>query len=114
MQQDQIGYTTELDSLYVSALKGVVDEQSFGLFLIEWRYWLDADVKKLKGESWGQIAPLIKDCSTEGVVPEDKHDQAIALLMPEKIFRVSIEAHRFGVPWGCAYLRLKEMKRIKY
>ena len=77
-------------------------------------YRNDLDIKKLKGESWGQIAPLIKDCRTEGVVPEDKHDQAIALLMPEKIFRVSIEAHRFGVPWGCAYLRLKEMKKIQY
>ncbi len=95
-------------------MKKVVDEESFGRFLIEWRYWLDDGIKKMKGERWAKLAPLIKDCQTEGLESKDKHNQALALLMPEKIFRVSIEAIRFGVPWGCAYLRLKEMKIIKY
>ena len=35
-----------------------------------------------------------------------------AVLIPELLFRVSIVAMEFGAPWGCAYIRLREMGRI--
>lgn len=35
-----------------------------------------------------------------------------SLLLPEIMFKVSIVASKFGAPWGCAYLRLKEMGKL--
>lgn len=35
-------------------------------------------------------------------------DKYAAILMPEVMFRVSLVAQQFKVPWGCAYIRLKE------
>ncbi len=31
-----------------------------------------------------------------------------AVLMPEELIKVSMVAMKYQVPWGCAYLRLKE------
>ena len=34
------------------------------------------------------------------------------VMLPEILFRVSMVAERFKVPWGCAYIRLKDVGRI--
>jgi len=36
-----------------------------------------------------------------------------AVLMPEVLFRVGIVAEEYKVPWGCAYLRLREVGQLK-
>lgn len=36
-----------------------------------------------------------------------------AVIMPEILFRVSITALQYGVPWGCAFIRMKEAGLIK-
>ncbi|MPZ71416.1 MAG: hypothetical protein GEU71_18120 [Actinobacteria bacterium] len=35
------------------------------------------------------------------------------VLMPEIMFRVEIVATQFHVPWGCAYIRLRELGHLK-
>lgn len=114
MKPENIGYMTQLDDDYGAALKAVIDGESFASFLAEYSYWLDDEVKELKPEDWNRVEPLLLDMRTEGVEPEEKHNIAIALLMPSKIFRVSIFAAEFCVPWGCAYIRAKECNVIKY
>ncbi len=114
MKPEEVGYITELDSEYTAAIKEIHDHASFEAHLKRFEYWLDEDIKKMTGPDWDWLASLVKDCQTQGVEPEDKHSPAISLLMPERIFRVSMEAVRFKVPWGCAYIRLKEEKLIKY
>lgn len=35
-----------------------------------------------------------------------------AVLMPEVMLKVGMIAAQFGAPWGCAYIRLKEMGKL--
>lgn len=114
MKPEDVYYTTDLDLDYVKALKEVCDGESLVLFLAQWGYWLDDCTKALKAEDWETLKPLMDDCRTEGVWPEEKHNVAMALIMPKRIMRVSITADHFKVPWGCAYIRMKEEKVIKY
>lgn len=37
-----------------------------------------------------------------------------AVLLPELLVRVGAVAARFHVPWGCAFLRLRDAKRIQF
>jgi len=39
-------------------------------------------------------------------------DKFMAILMPDIMFRVSMTAEQFKVPWGLAYIRLKGAGRI--
>lgn len=36
-----------------------------------------------------------------------------AVLMPEILIRVGIVAHTYGVPWGCAYIRMRDEGMIQ-
>jgi len=36
-----------------------------------------------------------------------------ALMLPEALVKIGVVAQRFGVPWGCAYLRLKETGNLR-
>ena len=114
MKPEDVGYMTELDRDYAKALKEVCDGETLVKFLTQWAYWLDETTKVLKAEDWETLKPLLDDCCTEGVEPEEKHNVAMALIMPERLIRVSMTANHFGVPWGCAYIRMKEEKVIKY
>jgi hypothetical protein len=114
MRPEEVTYTTDLDRQYVAVVKGINSPEKLEKLLADWGYWLDDEVKELKAEDWPSLKPLIDDCRTEGVWPEKKHDVAIALLMPKRIINVSFIAHYFGVPWGCAYIRMKEEKSINY
>ena len=121
MKPEDVGYITSLDIDYVEALQRInpndtspaVCDQFQGL-LDRWAYWLDDATKILKGKDWVWLAPLVADCKKESVVAEKKHDPAIALTMPGRIFRISIIANQFKAPWGCAYIRLKEEGKIDY
>lgn len=114
MKPEEVGYTTELDRDYAKELRSVCDGASLAEFVSRWGYWLDDSAQKLTAADWPGIAPLLEDCRTEGVEPEERHTIAINLLMPEKIIKISMAANHFGVPWGCAYIRMKEEKMIKY
>lgn len=36
------------------------------------------------------------------------------VLLPELMLHVGMVAQHFGAPWGCAFLRLKDFKRIQF
>lgn len=112
VRPEDVHYTTELDTQYAKELQGITSTKDLRAFLKRWEYWLDEDTKKLN--DWDSLKPLIADCRKESVVPEEKHDPAMFLLMPERIFKVSITANHFKAPWGCAYKRMKDMNAIDW
>lgn len=114
MKPEDIRYLTELDNDFALALRQIMGISSFKMFLDEWGYWLDDETKKLKPEDWEWLAPLVADCRNERIVPEEKHRPAMALTMPRKLMEVSIRAHQFGVPWGCAYIQMKKAGIISF
>lgn len=71
----------------------VVESMSDGDF-IDWRAALQ---KERKGIFMG----------------EDAAARFMPVLLPEVMFRISEVAHRFKVPWGLAYCRLKDVGRLK-
>jgi len=114
MKPESIGYTTQLDEIFVEALKQIKNDEDFEIFLNKWNYWLDDASKILHGSDWKWMEPLIAECRKENIVPEDKHIPAMVLLMPERILNVSLVACQFCAPWGCAYIRMKEAGSISY
>lgn len=111
MKPKDISYITELDELYAKELKAIKNTDEFKTFLEKWEYWLDESTKKLK--DWELIKPLIADCR-KNVSLRKKHEPIVFLLMPERIFTVSIVANRFLAPWGCAYIRMQQEGQIDY
>ena len=119
-EEIKIGYQTELDRDFAKDLyeiEPITSEAAcsqFQGFIDKWQYWLDDESKELEGKDWIWLCGLVQDCRKESLSPEEKHLPAMALLMPEKILKVSIIKSKFHVPWGCAYIRMKEEGVIKY
>ena len=109
MLPETVGHHTELDASYAEDLKKVKNNLQFYSHLKRWQYWLDEDTKNLKGTDWQWISPLLEDCRNEMCCPSDLHTPAIKLAMPEKIVYVTMVANEFNIPWGAAYLRLREV-----
>jgi hypothetical protein len=106
---------TELDTEFSKDLKKVKTIDDFGEFQKKYYYWLDLETQILNKEDWEWIKPLMRDIRPGSkVIPDSRYDPAINLAMPEKIFRISIIALEFKVPWGCAYLTLKNRNEIDY
>lgn len=112
MRPEDISYITELDELYAKELKAIKNTCEFKVFLKKWDYWLDESTKKLK--NWERIKSLIADCRKENAEFEKKHEPIALLLLPERIFKISIIACQFSAPWGCAYIRMREEGQIDY
>ncbi len=113
MSMTDSDFTKDLRDINPISINQATMDQFQG-FLDKWDYWLDEETKRLSGIDWAWLAPLVEDCRKESVVPTKKHDPAIALTMPEKLIKVTITAGKFGVPWGCAYIRMKEEGMVDY
>ncbi|MEK0371174.1 MAG: hypothetical protein QQN55_08490 [Nitrosopumilus sp.] len=98
----EIGYRTELDENYADELKAVNTQGEFEIFIEKWADWLDDSTKNLK--NWDK--KRLDKARRKRVEPFDV--EMCALLMPIKIIKVSMVASRFHVPWGTAYIRMKE------
>ena len=44
---------------------------------------------------------------------EELAEKVATILMPEVMFKCSMVALQFKAPWGCAFIRLKELGKIK-
>lgn len=109
-----IDYHTELDREYAEDLKKVKTGLDFFGFRKRWLYWLDHEVKGLDWRDWRWVYPLLEECRDEMCCPSEKHRIAMKLAMPEKIIYVSMVANEFKIPWGAAYIRLRERGIISY
>ncbi len=114
IKPEDIGHQTDLDREYAIALKNVKNQAEFGAFLQKYDYWLDDVSRSIKSEDWPNIKPLLDDIRKDKIIPEEKHEAVIMLAMPAKIFTVSIYALQFKVPWGTAYIKLRELGKIDY
>jgi len=110
MKPTEITHTTQLDQLYADALGKVADNKSFERFKADWGYWVSDKVKNMIWSN--KLKNIIKHKKTFVHKPTD-----IAiwdLLLPERIFKVSMVAIQFYAPWGTAYKRMQEEKHIDY
>lgn len=111
MKPVDVGYIDQCDEDYVQALREsrtlselqrAVDKYRF---VAEDAYsivvsWTPSDFKAFK-KWWAEEA--------KGEFQGEKSAEIWGtVLMPDKLFRVSIVAKQFNTPWGCAYIRMKE------
>lgn len=108
MKPEDIGYMTEIPEIYSAALKSVTNQDEYDQFVREWLYWLDIPVPAV----WDEIAPQLALGRVDG--EHEPSDAAVHLLIPHKIMKVAIVAMECHCPWGCAYIRMKEMGMIKF
>ena len=79
MKAENVTYLSDYTSEYVDDLKSISTPEQFSIFLRKWDYWLDLEVKELAGADWTWMEQLVKDCRTDGLIPEEKHEIAIQL-----------------------------------
>jgi hypothetical protein len=109
-----ITYISEQDRDYVKSLKAARTVDALKSHVTAW--------KQLASDAYEQTtaASFNFDDFRQGRLKENRNQYAGdewamkygAILMPEILIRVAIIAQQFGVPWGCAYIRLKEAKQI--
>lgn len=114
MKPEEINCFTELDLQYMEAVRKITCSEEFSIFLKKWEYWLDDEVKTFDPKNWEDLKKLIDDCRSDAIIPEEKHNIALALLMPKRIIAISFKANEYKVPWGLMYIRLREANKINY
>jgi hypothetical protein len=111
---ETVNYEDELDQIYARELKQVSNNLQFYGFLKRWKYWLDPEVRTLSGFDWKWMERLLQQCRELEDCPSDKHKIAMALAMPQRIVYVTAFAQKRSMPWGTAYLHLKNKKVITW
>lgn len=111
MRPEEVTYYTNMVELYAEALKAVTNQDEFDQFIATWEYWLDDPIPRV----WSEIAPDIEKCRPEKYDENDQPSEAaMALVCPSKLLEVGMVAAECCAPWGCAYIRMKELGVIKY
>ena len=103
---------TELATIYAEELKEIKSQETLVSFIERWDYWLDAETKALKFYEWEKVKTRIDSCRFSVIENED--NIIMSFLVPYRLLKVSLVASKFGVPWGCAYLQMKEAKTISF
>jgi hypothetical protein len=114
-----IGYITEC----VPAYRKVVDDATNWESLIEAisPYKLVANdaiqcaLKEAEGgeKSWLEFREGLAKERKSRFAGEEWMKRFADILLPTTMFKVSVVAEQFKVPWGMAYIRLKEVGRLK-
>jgi len=105
-----ITYLSEQDRDYAKSLKLAQTKQAIMDHVTAWQLIADDAFQQAQSESFDF------DDFQEGRKKENRNEYAGdgwavkygAILMPEILIRVTIVAHQYGAPWGCAYIRLRE------
>ena len=107
-----ISYLSECDSDYAKKLAGVKTHEELIVLLKEYEpiAWDALDL--VKGLDKKDFERLIKDMGKERRGKFSKNMDASIVMMPQTMFKVSLVANQFKVPWGTAFIRLKEIGKI--
>lgn len=116
MKLEDISYLSEPVEDYIKAIDAAKNKSELlkaiePYELIAW----DA-LDKVKRFSDAEFAEYKKWRSLEkkGIFAGEKLALKFCMIpMPENMFRVSVVGVEFGAPWGCAFIRLKEVGKIE-
>ena len=113
MKEADVSYLTDDPApQYGAELDATTGINSLRAMLRTWS-WCASDAarvaKRMTDREWSAfIAGLKKE--RRGIFAGEKWATRYgAILIPEAMMRTSITAQRFGAPWGCAWIRLREM-----
>lgn len=109
----KIGYLDEKPQEYAAMLKRVktLSELKEAVKEFEPIAWDAHDLIQKWDERDYKHFRKMESLERRGVYSEDKETSIV--LMPETMFRVSIVQVKFHVPWGTAFIRMKEVGLIE-
>ena len=109
-----ITYISEQDTDYASGLKAAQTELGLRTFLDEWTFLAQDACRCLVNKfNWEEFAAGRKLENSGQYAGDEWNAKYGAILIPEMLLRVSVVAMEFSVPWGCAYIRLRETGTIR-
>jgi len=117
LTEQDIGYVSEPVSEYVAgvgaakSVRELLDHVTRYKFLAfdAWSVVLD-----MTDADWPVWRDGHRKSKREDQSPDDAwFERYASVIMPDVMFRVSMVAEQFAVPWGCAYIRLREEGLIK-
>jgi hypothetical protein len=110
-----IGYTSEPVEEYQADLDAAVTLATLKLVTEKWKAFASDAWVIVEAMSEADFVAFRKALKLERrgkFMGEKAADKFSAIIMPELMFRVSIIADQFKAPWGCAFIRLKDVGRI--
>lgn len=110
MKPSDVTYLSEPAEDYQRALDAASDHEDLRSALEEWT-WIASDAMDAAPTDAQDFQEFKAGLAQErrGRFAGEAWAECFgAILMPELMLRVSEVADQFGVPWGCAFLRLRE------
>ena len=110
-----ITYTSEQPRDWAEALDFCEELETLRQTCREWRDVAPdavAVAEKMSKRDFGEFMKGLKAERRGKYAGDQWVDKYGALAMPELMVKVSHVAAQFGVPWGCAYIRMKEIGKL--
>lgn len=111
-----ITYISDQPGDYAKALDGADNLSKLMQVAHDWRELAEdayEAVAKMTGEDFIAWRKGLAEERRGVFAGEEFYKKFADVLMPKLMFKVSAIAIRFGAPWGCAYLRLKETGNLE-
>lgn len=115
-ENPEVGYLDECDDDYIEELKHCYCLYDLQKVTEKWK-WIARDAYLLT-MSWTpddfKAYQKWRKLEAEGKFQGEKQAELYGpILMPEKLFQISIVKIQFHVPWGTAYIRMKQEGLLK-
>ena len=104
----KINYLDETDQEYAKALKKVDTLDSLKALMIEYDELVEDATELVNKMSLQDFQAFVKNRNKENKGIYSGDETTAVIMMPEKMMEVSMKAIQFKVPFGTAYIRLKE------
>lgn len=111
--EDAVRYLTEDPSaVYGAAIRAAKCKADLVAAIEPWKRLAPDAYKEAWDCNWKDMAWALKHARSEGD-GEKVNQIAGNVLMPAVMLQVSMVAIQFKAPWGCAFIRMREMEQIK-
>ena len=109
----RISYQTEPVRPYQDAIAGARNREELRDAIEPYLQVADDAMKATNDMDWAEWTRGLKSERKGKYAGDEWAERYGAILMPEVMFKVSIVAEQFKVPWGLAYIRLRDVGKLK-
>lgn len=109
MLEGEVSYVTDGPAEYIKAVAAVESAAQLRSLLRAWEWAApDALAAAPSQDEWDEFKRGLRSERRKQFAGEAWAERFGAILLPERMMRVSRVAAEFGVPWGLAYRRMQE------
>ena len=113
VEQPHIPMLSELDKVYVNAVKGVTSLKKLRQVLEQYKPYAYDGWKQVQSLTWKQYLEGVKLSKKEDLDAAEKANNTVGnILMPAVIFYTSYISIQYKTPWGVTFNRLLDVEHI--